>query len=236
MSKQKTSQSSRPIPSWLDYAVTSKARASIHHYLNQQKKKESLRLGRKLLRSALTNQGYRRPRISSSDKVNLLKHLGLDDWEQLMIDIGFGRRLPRLVAKQLIAESAAQHHPELPAHKRPGLTIRGTERLLITYANCCNPVPGDKIIGTTTSGRGLVVHRSTCKNSKIIFRHPDNLFHLNWSDDTIGQIPGADKHRSERFARCTCQGEQYHCPIQFQYKQCLSGSKTSPYILHDIHY
>ena len=184
----KTSQSSRPIPSWLDYAVTSKARASIRHYLNQQKKKESLRLGRKLLRSALTNQGYRRPRISSSDKVNLLKHLGLDDWEQLLIDIGFGRRLPRLVAKQLIAESAAQHHPELPEHKRPALTIRGTERLLITYANCCNPVPGDKIIGTTTSGRGLVVHRSTCKNSKIIFRHPDNLFHLNWSDDTKGKF------------------------------------------------
>ncbi len=184
----KTSRSSRPTPSWLDYAVTSRARASIRHYLNQQKQKESLKLGRKLLRTALSNQGYRRTRISSADKLNLLKHLKLDDWEQLLADIGFGRRLPRLVAKQLIAESGSRHHPELPDHKRSALTIQGTERLLITYANCCNPVPGDSIIGTTTSGRGLVVHRSRCKNGKIIFRHPDNLFHLNWSEDTRGQF------------------------------------------------
>ncbi len=184
----KTSRSSRPTPSWLDYAVTSRARASIRHYLNQQKQKESLKLGRKLLRTALSNQGYRRSRISSADKVNLLQHLKLDDWDQLLADIGFGRRLPGLVAKQLIAESGSRHSPELPDHKRSALTIQGTERLLVTYASCCNPVPGDHIIGTTTSGRGLVVHRSRCKNSKIIFRHPDNLFHLNWSEDTKGQF------------------------------------------------
>ncbi len=184
----KTSRSSRPTPSWLDYAVTSRARASIRHYLNQQKQKESLKLGRKLLRTALSNQGYRRPRISSGDKINLLQHLKLDDWEQLLADIGFGKRLPGLVAKQLIAESGARHPPDIPDHKRSALTIQGTERLLITYANCCNPVPGDSIIGTTTSGRGLVVHRSRCKNGKIIFRHPDNLFHLNWSEDTRGQF------------------------------------------------
>ncbi len=184
----KTSRSSRPTPSWLDYAVTSRARASIRHYLNQQKQKESLKLGRKLLRTALSNQGYRRPRIPSADKLNLLQHLKLDDWDQLLTDIGFGRRLPGLVAKQLIAESGSRHFPDLPDHKRSVLTIQGTERLLITYANCCNPVPGDSIIGTTTSGRGLVVHRSRCKNGKIIFRHPDNLFHLNWSEDTRGQF------------------------------------------------
>lgn len=184
----KTSRSSRPTPAWLDYAVTSRARASIRHYLNQQKQKESLKLGRKLLRAALANQGYRRSRIPSADKINLLKHLKLDDWEQLLADIGFGKRLSGLVAKQLISESGAQHHPKLPERKRSALTIQGTERLLITYASCCNPVPGDSIIGTMTSGRGLVVHRSRCKNSKIIFRHPDNLFHLNWSEDTRGQF------------------------------------------------
>ncbi len=187
----KTSRSARPIPSWLDYAVTSRARASIRHYLNQQKQKESLRLGRKLLRTALAGQGYRRSRIAAADKANLLKHLKLDDWEQLLADIGFGRRLPGLVAKQLIAESAAQPHagrPDHSDHPPSALTIQGAERLLITYASCCNPVPGDNIIGTTTSGRGLVVHRSRCKNSKIIFRHPDNLFHLNWSEDIKGQF------------------------------------------------
>ncbi len=182
----KTSRKARPLPSWLDYAVTSKARASIRHYLNQQKGKESLRLGRKLLRTALTNQGYRRVRIPSEHKVNLLKHLELDDWEQLIRDIGFGKRLPTLVAKQLIAESSTRS--DVPDYNRSALTIEGTERLLITYANCCHPIPGDKIIGTITSGRGLVVHRANCVNIKAILRHPDNYFHLNWSEDTRGHF------------------------------------------------
>jgi guanosine-3',5'-bis(diphosphate) 3'-pyrophosphohydrolase len=182
----KTSRKARPIPSWLDYAVTSKARASIRNYLNQQKDKESLKLGRKLLRTALSNQGYRRVRIPSEHKVNLLKHLKLTDWEQLLIDIGFGRRLPTLVAKQMIAESSTK--PDKPDHNRSALTIEGTERLLINYANCCHPIPGDNIIGTTTSGRGLVVHRSNCANSKNIMRHPDNYFHLNWSEQTKGNF------------------------------------------------
>jgi RelA/SpoT family (p)ppGpp synthetase len=182
----KTSRKSRPIPSWLDYAVTSKARASIRNYLNQQKDKESLKLGRKLLRTALSNQGYRRVRIPSEHKINLLKHLKLNDWEQLLIDIGFGRRLPTLVAKQMIAESSTR--PDKTDHNRSALTIEGTERLLINYANCCHPIPGDKIIGTTTSGRGLVVHRSNCANSKNIMRHPDNYFHLNWSEETKGNF------------------------------------------------
>ncbi len=186
----KTSRKARPIPSWLDYAVTSKARSSIRHFLNQQKEKESLKLGRKLLRNALNNQGYRRVRIPSTDKVNLLKQLALDDWEQLLADIGFGKRLPALVAKQLIAESEIQDksQPEPKDQIRSTLTIEGTERLLVTYANCCHPIPGDKIIGTTTAGRGLVVHRANCKNCKVIMRHPDNYFHLNWSDAIKGKF------------------------------------------------
>jgi RelA/SpoT family (p)ppGpp synthetase len=185
----KTSRKARPIPSWLDYAVTSKARASIRHYLNQQKSRESLRLGRKLLRSALSRQGYRRVRIPSNDKINLLKHLDLDDWEQLLKDIGFGKRLPALVAKQLISESDAQQKDDASKNNnRYTLTIEGTERLLITYANCCHPIPGDRIIGITTSGKGLVVHQSNCKNCKGIMRHPDNYFHLNWSESTRGKF------------------------------------------------
>jgi guanosine-3',5'-bis(diphosphate) 3'-pyrophosphohydrolase len=68
------------------------------------------------------------------------------------------------------------------------MTIEGTERLLVTHANCCHPIPGDQIIGTMTSGRGLVVHRSNCPNCKGIMRHPDNYFHLAWSESTKGKF------------------------------------------------
>ena len=184
----KTSRKARPSPSWLDYAVSSKARASIRHYLSQQKDKESIKLGNKLLRSALSNHGYRKIRMPSSDKINLLRQLKLDDWETLLADIGFGRRQPGLVAKQLIAESNAHHDPADQEHQRSTMTIEGTERLLITYANCCHPIPGDKIVGNTTSGRGLVVHRSNCSNNKSLMRDLDNYYHLNWSEDTKGKF------------------------------------------------
>lgn len=184
-----TSRSARPLPAWLDYAVTSKARASIRHFLNQQKDKESVKLGRKLLKQALAKQGYRRMRIPSIHKVALLQHLHMDDWMRLLRDIGFGKRLPTLVAKQLIAETQSARNDTGAGDDKPAaMTIEGTERLLVTYANCCHPIPGDKIIGTMTSGKGLVVHRSNCPNCREIMRHPDNYFHLAWSASTKGKF------------------------------------------------
>ena len=184
-----TSRTARPLPTWLDYAVTSKARSSIRHFLSQQKDKESFKLGRKLLKQALNKQGYQRMRIPSAHKVALLQYLQLDDWTQLLRDIGFGKRLPTLVAMQLIVENqSAGSDLEVSNNKPAVMTIAGTERLLVTHASCCHPIPGDNIIGIMTSGRGLVVHRSNCSNNKEIMRHPDKYFHLAWSEATKGKF------------------------------------------------
>jgi len=190
-----TARSGRPLPSWLDYAVTAKARAAIRHVLNRQQDKESFKLGGKLLKQALAKQGYRRMRIPSAHKVTLLQHLRMDDWNQLLRDIGFGRRLPTLVAKQLIAETRDDDRGDKARRgagegggKPAAMTIEGTERLLVTHASCCHPIPGDPIIGALTSGRGLVVHRANCPNRREIMRHPDNCFHLAWSEATQGKF------------------------------------------------
>ena len=186
-----TSGRARPEPGWLNYAVTSKARSAIRHYLNSQKGKQSLRLGQKMLRKALWDQGYHRVRIPSRHKIVLLDALELQDWPELLTDIGSGKRLAPIVAKQLIAEVM---EPETrPTGRRkaanPGnLTIEGTEGLLVTYAKCCHPIPDDRIIGTTTADRGLVIHRLRCPNSRGIMKHPDQFFHLNWADDTRGNF------------------------------------------------
>ena len=182
-----TARSARPQPSWLSYAVSSKSRSFIRHYLNQQKEKEALKLGGKLLKKALRDHGYKRLRIPSAEKINLLRYLKLNDWQQLLIDIGFGRRLPVLVAKQFVAENKDSTDGSL-RHVTSGMAIDGTERLLVNYANCCHPVPGDDIIGTTTVGRGLVIHRLRCPNCKAIMKHPDNYLHLNWSEPTQGSF------------------------------------------------
>ncbi len=185
-----TSQSARPTPSWLNYAVTSKARARIRHYLNQQKNKESISLGRKLLRGALGKMGYRRIRIPIEHKNTLLRQLHVSEWDELLGDIGFGKRLAVLVAKQLLAVTAQSNNrdPNAEEHKSTALTIEGTERLLVTYASCCHPIPDDEIIGTTTKERGIVIHRARCNNCRNLLKHPDNYFHLNWSDSTEGKF------------------------------------------------
>jgi len=187
-----TSIRSRPEPGWLNYAVTSKARTSIRHYLNKQKGKQSLKLGQKLLKKALWDQGYHRLRIPSQHKIALLNALDLKDWPELLTDIGFGKRLAPVVAKQMINEvvdSAKPSTSKRPAKDRKhpsNITIEGTEGLLVNYAKCCYPIPDDRIIGTTTADRGLVIHRLRCHNARGVMKHPDQFFYLNWSDNTRG--------------------------------------------------
>lgn len=187
-----TSIRSRPEPGWLNYAVTSKARTSIRHYLNKQKGKQSLKLGQKLLKKALWDQGYHRLRIPSQHKIALLNALDLKDWPELLTDIGFGKRLAPVVAKQMINEvmdSAKPSTSKRPAKDRKhpsNITIEGTEGLLVNYAKCCYPIPDDRIIGTTTADRGLVIHRLRCHNARGVMKHPDQFFYLNWSDNTHG--------------------------------------------------
>jgi len=181
-----TSRSARPHPAWLNYAVTSRARTSIRHFLKQQKEKESFKLGRKLLKQALGKQGYRRLRIPSAHKVALLQRLALKDWTQLLRDIGYGADAGAESAGGGISRPAA-------------LVIEGTERLLVTHASCCHPIPGDQIIGAMSGGKGLVVHRAICPLRRQIMRHPDNYFHLAWSRDIKGkfQVPLKLETRNE---------------------------------------
>ncbi len=188
-----TSNRSRPEPGWLNYAVTSKARTTIRHNLNKQKTKQSVKLGHKLIKKALWDQGYRRLRIPSNHKIALLEALDLKDWPELLADIGFGKRLAPLVAKQFLAEVMLPEKTATTKRKNNKtnygkMTIEGTEGLLVNYAKCCHPIPDDRIIGTTTSDRGLVIHRLRCPNTRSVMKHPDQFFHLNWSEKIKGNF------------------------------------------------
>ena len=188
----KISPRAMPRPSWLNYAVTSKARSAIRQFLNKQKAKDSVKLGQKLLKKALWDEGYRNPFIPSRHKITLLEALDLKDWPELLADIGFGKRLAPLVAKQFVSEvmgpsESMASRKTATAKKNYGkMTIEGTEGLMVSYAKCCYPIPNDRIIGTTTADRGLVIHRLRCSNARGIMKHPDQFFHLNWSANTRG--------------------------------------------------
>lgn len=176
-----TARGGRPLPAWLNFVVTAKARTAIRHYLHKQKDKEAISLGRRLLTKALRDCGFKGKHIATDDKLHLLKLFEMQDWNSLLVDIGVGNRLPLIVAQQLITMTRIDVEPVAQSEKS-SLSIRGAEKMLINYATCCHPLPGDNIVGVFAAGKGMVVHRDECNNTKRYRKHMDRWLHLNWAD------------------------------------------------------
>ena len=181
-----TSKGAQPTPSWLNYVVTSKARAEIRGHLKKQQHHDSVRLGKVLLDRALKTLGDKRRRLSSRQKVALLQALDLDDWNDLLADIGLGRRPALIVARQLAPGTEPKPQPDGP--QQP-LAIQGAEGMAISYAKCCRPVPGDPIVGIFSQGRGIVIHTNDCPNLPKRRDSHDNWIDVQWATAVEGQFP-----------------------------------------------
>ena len=156
-----TAPNAKPNPAWLSYVVTSKARSHIRHFLKTMHFKESAALGERLLQQALISLNLKVQDIDDAahwDK--LLKDSDAKSREEVLADIGLGRRLNMIIARQLarIGEAGTQE-----AHPSTGVvTILGTEGMAVQFAKCCRPIPGDPIVGVIKSGQGLIVHTHDC--------------------------------------------------------------------------
>ncbi|MFC1666013.1 RelA/SpoT family protein, partial [Pseudomonadota bacterium] len=182
-----TSRSAHPTPSWLKFAMTSKARAAIRSYLKKQQGKDSIRLGKRLLDRELKALGWSRRKIGPKQRSSLLESLKLESWDDLLVDIGLGNRLPNVVARQLVPSGGEA--TDIDGSKPQPLEIHGAEGMLISYARCCRPIPGDSVIGFLTTGRGITVHTSDCPNIGEYRKHPDKWLHITWADDIDGEYP-----------------------------------------------
>ncbi len=195
-----TADWSRPNPAWLNYVVTSKARAHIRSFLKNQKIDESSKLGGRLLRKAFEDIGADIAQVTEDSRQALLKTLKLKGWDDLLAEIGLGNRLAGVVARQLVP-AAGQAGTEdesrffgffkrRPARdKRPALAIRGTEGVVVTYARCCRPIPGDPILGFLSAGRGIVVHTEDCPNVVKYRKHPEQWIDVQWEKDIKTVFP-----------------------------------------------
>ena len=179
-----TARSAVPTPLWLNYAVTGKARAAIRNFLKNQQEGDAVKLGRQLLDRALKSEGLK-TRLRTDQKIELLKRIGREDWNELLADIGTGRRLPKIVAKQLLPGSS-NNRASTTAEPLP---IKGIEGMSISYARCCRPIPGDTIVGLFSHGRGIVIHKAssmnnkTCRNVDKQGKRPDNWIEVEWAED-----------------------------------------------------
>ncbi|OJH07149.1 MAG: (p)ppGpp synthetase, partial [Alcanivorax borkumensis] len=174
-----TAPSATPNPAWLNFVVTGKARTNIRHFLKNQRREDAVELGQRLLEKALHSYEMGMDDLPIGRVVSELAGNGYVELDGLLEDIGMGNRLAPLVARKLAGardDDERQHEED----RRP-LAIRGSEGLMVSYAKCCCPLPGDTIIGHLSAGRGIVVHRDTCKNLLAEMRNsPEKCIALRW--------------------------------------------------------
>lgn len=176
--KIKTKKGAQPNPDWINFAVTAKARSNLQGYLKNIRKSDAYDLGRNLLNSALKEIGTSLRKIGKKRQNEVFSQLGVKNLRSLYEQIGFGDRLAPLTARHL-----AQDYKENISSEQSSLVIQGTEGMVMTYGNCCNPIPGDNVMGYMSSGRGVVVHRDNCRNLKTFRKHPTKWLSVRWKEN-----------------------------------------------------
>jgi len=209
-----TAPGAKPSPAWLNFVATGRARTHIRHYLKSLQTNEAVSLGTRLLDRSLGTYSLSINGLPKSHLDAVVKNFNLNSFEDLLSEIGLGNRMPMLVAKQLVQQlpdhsSPIQQTPPntqfnikgifskyAPSWLKPTveknstpLAIRGTEGVVVNYAKCCHPIPGDNIVGIFSAGKGIVIHINGCKNLREYRKHPENILELQWEDKTVGDFP-----------------------------------------------
>lgn len=188
-----TSNSSRPTPTWLTFVRTGKARSAIRHHLRTINLSESTELGALLLTQALTALNLD-PKIPAATAERLLNESSAHSIEELHADIGVGKRMAALVARHIMGliDNGAQNQPAGTASgarsMKPGkldpVVIYGNEGVAVQLGACCQPIPGDNIIGQLKRDQGLVVHTPECDQARRLRgKEPERWIDVEWGVD-----------------------------------------------------
>jgi RelA/SpoT family (p)ppGpp synthetase len=181
-----TAAHAHPNPAWLSYVRTGKARSQIRHFLKTMQFEESTALGERLLSHSLRALESDPMAIGPERWDKLVRESGAKSREEILADIGLGKRLAAIVARQLLA--LADHAPSdakaASAAASASIVIRGSEGMAVQFAKCCRPIPGDPIIGFIKKGQGLVVHTHDCPLVTKARTDPEKWIDVEWAPDT----------------------------------------------------
>jgi len=195
-----TAPVSTPNPAWLGFVRTGRARSKIRHYLKTMAQTEPTRLGEKLLGQALRAEGIQTiPADEPATQAlweKLLRFTGNRNRQDLLMDIGLGKRIASIVAKRLVVllgeqgqkpDALLMTRERFTAHEtvsQGAITLDGSENASVVYSRCCRPVPGDDIVGYLGRGEGLAVHRTECSTaSKLRQKDSERFISVEWSDE-----------------------------------------------------
>ena len=169
-------------PAWLNFATTTKARHSIRNYLGNLKSSEARKFGKKLLEQSLENLNIKLKNVDKDKLRGALDSIGGRSLNRILKEIGLGIRVANVVARQIAG--FVNKDSEIESDSAIPLEITGSEGLVVNYAPCCKPIPGDSVMGHFTADKGLVVHQERCKNILSFRKDPQQCFPVNWGESS----------------------------------------------------
>ena len=180
-----TARSAAPKPQWLEFVVTSKARTAIRHQLKQLEHEDAVQLGHRMLDRALEAMGSSLERLPAKRLESFLVEHRFPRLESFLAEVALGNWMPSQAAQALMAyaELRGGGHSK---HSQEKILINGTEGGVVSFANCCQPIPGDEIMGFHSAGKGVVVHRLDCPNLAEFRKSPERWVPIDWDPNVTG--------------------------------------------------
>jgi len=176
-----TAPGARPNAAWLNFIVTGRARGRVRQQLKNMRTEDSIILGRRLLNHALN--GVKIDDIAADNLIQVLEDTKCDTLDHLLIEIGLGNIMSILVARRLQGRVDELTDLAPRSEEQDKMPIKGAEGMLVSFANCCHPIPGDPIVAHLSPGKGLVVHIETCRNIHGYQNEPDRYIPVEWDDN-----------------------------------------------------
>jgi GTP pyrophosphokinase len=185
-----TSQQQQPHHDWLNIVVTNRARSKIRTWLKREEKKRAVDVGRKLIEREFRKAGVSWRKIAGSDELKrVLSSHGFSKDEDLMAALGFGRLAASTIIAQLVPDDEEVDVEEItttpdrdtPSPGSLAVEVTGDADFLVYVAKCCKPLPGERIVGYVTRGKGVAVHSRSCPNVKNLMYHPEREIEVRWA-------------------------------------------------------
>ncbi len=194
-----TSPHHKPSKDWLKFVVTSRAKTRIRRWIKTEEREKSLALGREICEKELKKHNLEFSELVKSGELEKVARLmGFNSIETLLVNIGYGKIPVGQVVNKLLPEGRLSIRKRLPSFKKvfqrlkgkttkEGIKIRGMEDILVKFAGCCNPLPGEPIMGLITTGQGITIHHKSCQN--IIDVDPERRVEAEWDRDAVVSRP-----------------------------------------------
>jgi guanosine-3',5'-bis(diphosphate) 3'-pyrophosphohydrolase len=198
-----TQKGHHPSRDWLSFVKSSSAKSKIRHWINEQEREEATEMGKRLLENEARHFGRSLKKIPEADVLKLVSDYGLSKVEDLYAAVGFGKYSARQVLTRLLGEPEKTAETESVDAKptlvktvkrmlgfgEAPLVVKGHDDLLVYRAKCCNPIPGDEIVGYITRGRGVAVHTRQCPNVQNLMYQTERRIAVEWGGESDAKFP-----------------------------------------------